>query len=261
MPRARQRRYPLPPRSGTVDRLLNGDPVGAEHRDLATVLSAAAAAGRPAELRGRSAALAAFQAAAELPVTQPEQPSKLRSALVRMLTVKTALLATLLVATGGVALAAGTGVFSRPPSNHAEVQQPASPSPAPPSPAPLSPSASPTPAAPPPTTTSPSRSPQATRTAVVTESTPPSLVVLCRAYLAEIIRSATSGHDGGASSNAGIDDPAFGVLIIEAGSRAAVVAFCTVVLSTAPNPDGTGGPPIVGPHDSHGTLPGRRSTH
>ena len=243
---------------GTAERLLNGDPVGAEHRSLATVLTAAAASGRPTELRGRSAALAAFRAAADLPSTQPEEPSKLRSALVRMLTVKTALLTALAVGTGGVALAAGTVVFSRPPSNHAEAQQPASPSPAPPSPA-----ASPTPVtpSPPPTTTAPTtpppRSPQATQPTVVTGSTPPSLVVLCRAYLAEVIRAATSGHDGDTSLSAGIDSPVFDVLITAAGGRAAVVAFCTVVLSTAPN-DGTGGPPIVDPHDGHGTLPGRQ---
>jgi hypothetical protein len=253
---------------GTADRLLCGESVGAEHRVLATVLSAAATGGQPAELHGRPAAMAAFRAAATMPVTPQERPSTVRSALVKLLTVKTALLTALVLGTGGVALAAGTGMFSRPPTSHVG-SQPAAPTvatstPDAPAPAPPNPSTSPTPATHPP---SARRTPQVPP---ATGSTSPSLVTLCRAYLAMVDPSTRTGDDGDIDFSAGRDSPALQTLIAAAGSRAAVGPFCIVTLIRASHhePDG---PPIIGPHDGRGRQPGQpgeptvwppnRSTH
>lgn len=76
---------------------------------LAEVLEAAAAPGRPEELTGRPAAVAAFRAGRQT-ATRPPYRFPLRSGLTRLLTLKAAVVLAA-AATGGVTLAAATGTL------------------------------------------------------------------------------------------------------------------------------------------------------
>ncbi|GIE98107.1 hypothetical protein [Paractinoplanes rishiriensis] len=95
------RRPPLTRR--TAEHLLRRDSRARAGRpDLADLLDAAAAPARPAELAGRTEALAGFR-------TRPSR--RRRPHLASLLTVKAAAAAVLTAATGGAALAAATGAL------------------------------------------------------------------------------------------------------------------------------------------------------
>ncbi|GAB1516194.1 hypothetical protein [Actinophytocola sp. KF-1] len=85
-------------------------PTGEAGERLATVLRAATAPAHPGELAGEAAAVAAFRAAAA--EKAPGRPSKLRSVLAKVLTVK----AVIVIAVAGSAgiVAAATGVLPAP---------------------------------------------------------------------------------------------------------------------------------------------------
>jgi len=91
----------------TAERLLGGDlstpPDGAER--LAALLAAASAPGRPDELVGEAAAIAAFRA---------HPPTVRRWSLRRAVTIKVAAVVAVTVAAGGVAVAGGTGLLNIP---------------------------------------------------------------------------------------------------------------------------------------------------
>ena len=82
--------------------------VDARCRALDAYLAAAAAPGRPAEVAGAQAALAAFRAAGRPAAARVNAPSRLRAATGRTATVPVA--AVLVVVAGGVSLAAVTGL-------------------------------------------------------------------------------------------------------------------------------------------------------
>lgn len=90
-----------------AERLLSGDltppPDGTDR--LAALLAAASAPGRPDELAGEAAAMAAFRA---------HPPTIRRWSLRRALTVKVAAAVAVMVAAGGVAVASGTGLLPIP---------------------------------------------------------------------------------------------------------------------------------------------------
>jgi hypothetical protein len=90
-----------------AERLLSGDltppPDGTDR--LAALLAAASAPGRPDELAGEAAAMAAFRA---------HPPTIRRWSLRRALTIKVAAAVAVMVAAGGVAVASGTGFLPIP---------------------------------------------------------------------------------------------------------------------------------------------------
>ncbi|MEV4758898.1 hypothetical protein AB0J86_27900 [Micromonospora sp. NPDC049559] len=217
----------------TADRLLDGAAVGGSER-LNLLLAAAAAPGRPDELTGEAAAVDAFRAqrAGTLAVAPARRPRP-RTGAGRLLTVKAGIAAALAVAaTGGVALAATTGVLPGPFDGgfHREL-----------------PDGTPTPAGP--TTGSspgaPSGTPGgATGGGTVTPAPDPALVGLCRAYRAAGDRDRV------------LDTPAFRSLVLAAGNRNAVPAYCAAVLTgrdAAGTPHPTGKP-------AHPSNPPGRST-
>jgi hypothetical protein len=108
--RAPRPAHPGPDRRAT-EQLLRRDPAARRNSpQLAALLDAAAAPGRPGELAGRSAALAAFRDGRRLPVAIPgHRRRSARSRLARLLTLKVAV--GLAVASGSVALAAATGAL------------------------------------------------------------------------------------------------------------------------------------------------------
>jgi hypothetical protein len=93
---------------------------------LSRVLAAAAAPGHESELTGEAKAVAAFEVHHLVSATTPRRGQMINSPLAKLLTAK-ALAATLAVAvTGGVALAASTGVLSGPKSARPGASQSAS---------------------------------------------------------------------------------------------------------------------------------------
>ena len=153
----------------------------------------------------------------------------MKSALLKLLTVKAAAIAAVVVGTGGVALAASTGALPNPLNSH------------------------PVPAA------SPSRAhpgdrPSAPHGPGGPASPSPSLVGLCHAY------SAGAGSDHGKA----LDSPAFKALLTAAGGKAGVDAFCTKLLATTQASEAPGGQPRAGNHPTgHPTEhpTGRPSEH
>jgi hypothetical protein len=95
-------------RIGRADaqRLLDGEPAGAQHAELAALLSAAAAPGRPAELADEPAMVAAFVRARREPSPSPGRARARRPGRFAVLKVATGLL---LFTTAGTAFAAETG--------------------------------------------------------------------------------------------------------------------------------------------------------
>jgi hypothetical protein len=172
---------------------------------LADLLHAAAAPGRPEELAGRAAAMAAFRAARPGASATPAGAPPRRFALGRLLTVKIAALAAA-VAVGGVALAASVGVLPNP----------LRPAPASSSSSPLSPGASHS------TTSQPtSAGPSATSAPTAGPSAAPvpttGLAGLCHAYLRDPDRG-----NGKAKEN-----PAYSALADAAGGRELIEGYCT----------------------------------
>jgi hypothetical protein len=167
---------------------------------LAVVLRAAAGPTRPGELGGRHQARAAFRGARRHPVPSPRRPSMIKTAVLKLLTVKAAAVAALVVGTGGVALAASTGALPNPLNTHATPRSTAS---------------------------HPGSAASAHPGGQANPS--PSLVGLCHAY------TAGAGSEHGKA----LDSPAFQALLSAAGGKANVAAFCTRLLAgaTAPSPN------------------------
>jgi hypothetical protein len=104
----------------TVERMLDGDPFDAadRHPALAGLLVAAAVPGRPAELGSEQACVAGFRAAHLAPVPQTRRLSMIKTAVLKLLTVKVVIAACATTAAGGVALAASTGNLPNPLDKH-----------------------------------------------------------------------------------------------------------------------------------------------
>jgi hypothetical protein len=194
--------------AAAAERLLAGEDIG--FGDLSDLLAAAAAPARPEELKGEARALTAFRYAA--PGTSEGSPrrSTAKSMWARLASIKVAAIAAAL-ATTGVALAAGTGVLPTPFTAD------------PPTAAPDLTSSRPggDPAGNAPTTTGALGGPAATATGPAPTATPdPSMAGQCRAYRAQ----ARSDPEGA------LDSPTFERLVIAAGGRDKVDAYCDQVL-------------------------------
>jgi hypothetical protein len=181
---------------GAAERLLAGAAAKPEDEPVVLLLAGMRAPARPDELLGERAALAAYRAANLGPVPQPRRRSMLESAVAKLLTLKAAAAAAVVItATGGVALAASAGVLPNPMSDDASAAKPSAHATGKPS------------------TAGEKKSDSAAPS--------PSLVGLCRAYVA------------GAGDNPGkaLDNPAFQALITEAGSKDDVDGYCDDVLA------------------------------
>lgn len=121
----------------------------------------------------------------------------LKTALLKLLTVKAATVAALVVGTGGVALAASTGALPNPLNNHPTPAASAGPS-------------------------HPGGRPEASDHPGNADPSP-SLLGLCHAY------TAGAGSDHGKA----LDSPAFQALLTAAGGKPNVDEFCTKLLATA----------------------------
>jgi hypothetical protein len=99
----------------TAELLLDGH-AGPDADQLARVLAAAGAPARDGELAGEQMAVAAFEANHLVPVATPQKEHK--SMLTKLLTAKVLLATVAGLATGGVALAAGTGALTGSGSAH-----------------------------------------------------------------------------------------------------------------------------------------------
>ena len=209
----------------TAEDLLNGGGVDGRHARVADVLRAAASPGRPAELAGRHEVVAAFHSARLRPEPSPRRQSMIKTAVVKLLTVKAAAIAALVVAGGGgVALAASTGALPNPLTSH--------------QPAPASSSGQ-----------SGSHGPAASPHPRGSADPSPSLVGLCHAY--------TAG--AGSSQGNTLDNPAFTALVTAAGGKANVDSYCTNLLaSDAAHPSGAPGDHPTGAPSSH---PGAPTSH
>jgi hypothetical protein len=200
---------PNPITRDTVERLLDGDRSG--HDALARVLAAAATTARPQELAGESACIAAFRAARLVPATRPRRQSMIKSAVMKLLTVKAAAIVAGAAATGGVALAASSGALPGIGGDKPAV------------------SAS--------TSAGHGKSDAAkeqaeaaadkSKSANDKDGPSPSFVGLCRAY------SAGNKTEQGKA----LESPAFTALITAAGGKDKVAAYCVTVLASAkPDP-------------------------
>jgi len=186
----------------TAEDLLSGTDVDARYLRLAAVLRAAAGPTRPGELAGRRQAVAAFHGARRNPAPYPRRQS-MRAALLKLLTIKAAVVGAVVVGTGGVALAASTGALPNPLHSH---------------PAPAASADQSHPGGRPATSDHPGNADPS-----------PSLVGLCHAY------TAGAGSEHGKA----LDSPAFQALLGAAGGKSNVDGFCTKLLATAAaHPDG-----------------------
>ena len=208
----------------TAEDLVNGINVDARYAGLAAVLRAAAGPTRPGELAGRQRAMMAFRGARAHHAPFPPRRSMRPTGLLQLLTVKAAVVGTLVVGTGGVALAASIGALPNPlrghpvPAASADASHPGGRPAASDHPGNAAPSAS--------------------------------LVGLCHAY------TAGAGSDHGKA----LDSPAFQALLTAAGGKANVDGFCAKLLATAAaHPDGeSSGHPGVKPG---GQPTGRPTAH
>jgi hypothetical protein len=214
--------------AATSERLLAGGSVDDRYLPLAAVLAASARPARPAELIGLHQAVVGFRSAQLHPVPIPRRQSVVKTALLKLLTVKAAVVTTLAIGAGGVALAATTGTLPNPLNNHAN------------------PAASSARSSLGPAGSTGSHDPGA--------SPSPSLVGLCHAF--------TAG--AGAEHGKALENPAFGALITAAGGKDKVDEYCAKLLASAsarPGAQPTGQPgdhPTGAPTD-HPT--GKPSTH
>jgi hypothetical protein len=219
---------------------------GPDPGQLTRVLAAATAPARDGELAGEQMAVAAFEASHLVPVATPHREHK--SMLAKLLTAK--ILATSLAAfaTGGVALAAGTGALTGSGSAHvsASASQPASP---PTASASTLPSAS---ASPRPTTsagiqprgpvgiqpTQSTRADPASAASPTASTLPQGAAALCRALAGDVASVAgntlsPSGLEralGSAKLPQVLSSPEFASLVATAQSAASVSDYCALVL-------------------------------
>lgn len=181
-----------------AENLLNGASVDARHSRLAAVLRAAAGSTRPGELAGRQQARSEFRRAHLHPAPSPRRQSMIKTAVLKLLTVKAAAVTALVLGTGGVALAASTGALPNPLNSH---------------PAPAASA----------TGSHAGDRPSASAHPGNDASPSPSLVGLCHAY--------TAG--AGSKHGKALDSPAFQALVTAAGGKADVDGFCTKLLASA----------------------------
>ena len=208
----------------TAEDLLNGADVDGQHQRVAQVLRSVAGPTQPGELAGRQDALAAFGRARLLPDPHYRRQSMIKTAVVKLLTVKAIAVGVLLVGTGGVALAASTGALPNPLGNH------------------------PTPAASAGQSGSnhgSAASPHPTGSA----DPSPSLVGLCHAY--------TAG--AGSAQGKALDNPAFHALLVAAGGKDNVDSYCKNLLATTAHASGSPSEHLSGRPSTHPT--GRPSSH
>jgi hypothetical protein len=217
-----QHRQPIDPI--TAEHLMRGARAGSpvEPEPLAGLLAAAAGPGRPAELTGEEAAVAAFWNARLALTPQPRRPMR-KSAMAKLATATAVIV--LAVAGGGVALGAGLGHLpGAGSSNEHATARPASSAT---SRAPASGSA----------TANRARSAAGSGSAAPSGSPSPNLRGLCTAFQAAV----------GDNPGKALDNPAFTVLIDTAGGKDKVAAYCTTLLAT--------------PAGNAPTHPGQASTH
>jgi hypothetical protein len=210
----------------TAERLLRGDTGGASVGPdaLADLLAAAAAPGRPDELAGESAALTAFRQARPDLVGQPRRGSMIKVVLAKALTAKIAMVAAAAVAVGGgTAVAAATGHL----------------------PASLGGGSSPTQPTPSHAPATDQNSPAGNEGQQANATPSPSMFGLCQAY------SAGAANDHGRA----LDNPAFSVLITNAGGEDQVADYCATVLANPP-----GNAPSTHPTGESGEH-GQSATH
>lgn len=181
----------------TAEDLLDGVGADARHPRLTATLRAAAGPTLPGEIAGRHEAVAAFQRALRQPAPFQRRPPLMKTALLKLLTLKAAAVAAVVLGTGGVALAASTGAIPNPLNNHPVPAASAS-------------------------RAHPADRPDASERPGGPASPSPSLVGLCHAY------TAGAGSDHGKA----LDSPAFQVLLTAAGGKAGVGAFCAKLLGT-----------------------------
>ncbi|MEU7875173.1 PT domain-containing protein [Dactylosporangium sp. NPDC049140] len=187
--------------AATAERLLadaGSDRIDDQHHLLAAVLAASAGPAQPAELIGRRQAVAGFRTAQLHPAPPQRRQSVIKTALVKLLTVKAATVAVLAVGAGGVALAATTGALPNPLNSHANPAASAGDSHL-------------------------SARPSASEHGPGNANPSPSLVGLCHAY--------TAG--AGAEHGKALENPAFGALITAAGGKDKVDAYCAKLLATS----------------------------
>ena len=220
----------------TAEQLLAGDPTVTG--DIADLLAAAASPAHAGSVAGEQAAVAMFRTTRLGLDHQPRSRSMLRSTVAKLLTTKIA--AVLLVVLGsrwcrgcrrvGSATQSAARPTTTPGHGHASGQ----PSPTPPAHVKPSPAPHPSPAM----------------------SSSAALQGLCHAYAAQI----------GAGHTTILDKPAFDPLIMAAGGRTEVPAYCTALLaspSTTPGPSGhPGNSPTSHPTGKPSTHPaGKPSSH
>ncbi|GII24782.1 hypothetical protein [Planosporangium mesophilum] len=221
----------------TAEQLLSGAPMGARHPHppLAAVLTAAAVPGRPGELTSEDVSASAFRTAAMQPGGQPGRLSVIRSAVMRVLTVKVIAVAAATTTVGGVALAAGVGTLPNPLT--------------PPAPASSAGFSAAHPAV---TTRSPgkvdgSTGPRKSHGPDASKPPSPAVVGLCRAYLA--------GNNAKKREQM-LANPAFSTLVTAAGAKDKVDGFCQALLAATPSASGSASPntgPGAGKGDKKGS--------
>lgn len=205
----------------TAERLLSGAAVhpGHHHDRLARLIAAAGAPPDSGETPGDQAAMDAFRAARLDLAHSPRRPSVIETALAKLLTLKIAAAAVVAAtATGGVALAASTGVLPNPLGGDTpRVEQ----------------------------SQHPTGRPSTTTGQQDAAGTPsPSLIGLCRAYAA-----GAGDNDGKA-----LENPAFEALIAAAGDRDKVDRYCDTAL-TADTHGRPAGTPATERRPGGGTAP------
>lgn len=207
----------------TAERLLRGERVGyrADLDPLTDLLAAAAAPPSEDDLAGERAAMSAFRTARLGRIAQPEGPSVPRSLLSKLLTAKIIAAAIAVGGIGGVAVAAATDTLPAGPGG-----PPAAVHPADPSSTPAGDTA--TPETPDAADGARGGSGHAGPEAGAHATPSPSMVGLCRGYLAK--RDDDPGH--------ALDSPAFEELITHAGGAGQVADYCATVLPPGPRRDG-----------------------
>jgi hypothetical protein len=251
----------------TAEHLLGGAPMDVHdgHPPLAAFLAAAAAPGRPDELAREQATLAAFRAAQLAPIPAHRSLSAVRTAVMKVLTIKAAVVLAATTA-GGVALAAGTGTLPTPLTLHAPTSSSGFSA--------AHPMATQSLKGPNPANTSNSKGPKVPD---ASKAPSPSLVGLCLAYHAGIddkndmdkkdqVNNDRFNNDWARNSRAKnekakrdkvLGNPAFAVLITAAGGKDKVDRFCLALLAT-PVPTSSGAQRGAKPdEDRHGGQNGR----
>jgi hypothetical protein len=215
----------------TAEHLLSAAPMGKRdgHPPLAALLAAAAVPGRPDELTSEQATVVAFRTAPLDPVSRTRRLSAVKTAVMKILTVKAVAVLAATTASG-MALAASTGTLPNPLAQPARVTSSGLSAA---SPTPEQPRGEPSDGGGPANSAGPesSKSPKSRGASSVPL---PALVGLCRAY----------GASNKAKHGTALDNPAFRSLIALAGGKDRVDLFCKAVLAA---PTSTDGQPHDGP--------------